>query len=180
MLHMKLIARSFVLAVALLALVACTVSQLTVALNVVADAASLAAVTAPILSGTIPVPMVTLIVDYSGQVSAAVVKVQSELNSGDPNALKASTIIADFAAIAVPDIPGAPANAVALVNGIASAVRLFITQIETQLGSGSTTARMAKVAAWKPGMADRRKIGQAVSTAKATMAAVAAYHAGHK
>jgi hypothetical protein len=179
----------FVLALVALTMIGCTASQLTVALDVVSDAAAAAAVTAPLLaaSGVIPVPVATLIVDYTGDVSAAVVKVDAELASSDSNAIKASSIIADFAAIVVPNIPGAPANAVALVNGIANAVAAFITQVQQQLGtttsgisSNAISSFNKKTANWKPSYGDRQKLKKSVATAKDTLTKVAAWKAAHK
>ena len=180
------ISRFCLLICACLAIAACTTSQLTVALNVVSDAAAVAAVTAPLLaaSGVIPAPTTTLIVTYAGDVSAAVVKVDAELATADNNAVKTSTIIADFAAVVVPNIPGAPANAVALVDGIANAVTAFISQIQQQLGgkTGLTSNAVTSkgVASWKPSYGDRQKLKKAVATANDTLAKVAAYKAAHK
>ncbi len=182
------ISRFCLLISACLAIIACTSSQLTVSLNVVSDAAAAAAVTAPILavSNVIPSASANLIVTYAGEISAAVVKVDAELATADSDAVKASTIVADFAAIVVPNIPGAPANAVALVNGIANAVTLFITQVQQQFaGTGAATPAAAssffeKHKSWKASRADRNNLKKAVDTAKATLAKVASYKTTHK
>jgi len=181
--------RKFLIVTVLMSLIsftACTTSELTTALNVVADTASLASITAPILgaAGVIPVPTVDLITNYASQVSSSVVKVETELNSSDTDAIKVSTIIADFASVVVPDIPGVPPTAGALVTGLASAVKTFITQLESTLGQPVTAsaehrALMAngfvpKAKGWKPSMSDKRAISKAVATAKATIARVAA------
>ena len=171
-----------------MAIIACTSSQLTVSLNVVSDAAAAAAVTAPILaaSNVIPTASANLIVTYAGEISAVVVKVDAELATADSDAVKASTIVADFAAIVVPSIPRAPGKCGR--PGKRNRERRYpvyhpgpATVCGYRRGDpAAASSFFEKHKSWKASRADRNNLKKAVDTAKATLAKVASYKTTHK
>lgn len=142
-----------------LILTACTASDLTLALNAVADAASVAAIAGTLLDG----PAGTLVATYAGQVSAVIPEVQTELNSSDPLPTKINKIAKDFADVVVPDVGGSP-QMKALVDAISAAIQAFLGQLHLQV------PKAAAITHFKLSYGDRHEVARAVATANKTVA----------
>ena len=125
-----------VLMVGVLLLVGCTppsTSQLSTALNAVADASSVAVVVTQSLVaiGKVSPEVANQVAVYSQSVNNAVTTSVAELNSTDTNPVKISKISAAFAAIAAPAF-GTQAPAVtAVIQAVSAAVNIFLNQLHS-------------------------------------------------
>jgi hypothetical protein len=127
------IARSSLL-LAVLILSACSTSQLSTDLTIVSDACSAATIAVPVLeaSGVLPTGIGNIILAYTGAVSTAASQSAAELLTKDPVSVMDTKIIGYFADVAVPALgPTVGSEVQALVNAIASAVQLFLSQINS-------------------------------------------------
>jgi len=147
--------------VAVLILSACSTSQLSTDLTVLSDACTAATVAVPIVeaSGILPSGIGNIILAYTGAVSTAASQSAAELLTKDPVSVMDTKIIGYFADVAVPALgPTVGPEVQALVNAIASAVQLFLSQINSP-----TAVKLAhSVEGSKPlslSMGDRHALG---------------------
>lgn len=155
--------------------IGCSVSKLTLTLNAVADAASVAAIAGSLA----PAPYGALIMTYSGEVSKWAIEASTELGTGDTNAVKIQKIVTDLATIVVPQIPGAPPNLVATIGAITQAIELFVSQLKLALAATPTTGGVVSAAhgassiKYHLSMGDKRSLGKVKAKATATLSFIA-------
>ena len=114
-------------------------SQVTTTLDLVVAAAD-AAVTALQATDQLPPGSAALLNTYLSDVTAAVDYATAELASADTPAVMASKITAEFAAIAVPQLPPGVAAAVGVtIQAVANAVAKFLSSIQATAAALTAT-----------------------------------------
>lgn len=130
-----------------LALASCSQSQVTVTLDLVVTAADVAVSTLQ-STGALPPGTATVIQGYLGSVTTAVSFATTELASADTGAVKASKIAAEFAMLAVPNLPaGTPQVIGETLQAVASAIANFLATLPTVAGTGPLVAKADGTAA---------------------------------
>ncbi len=156
---------------ALLALTACTISQLSISLAIVSDATTAATIAIPILetAGVVPAPIGNLILDYTAAVGDACSQSSTELLTADTAAIKSEKIIGYFATVAVPALgPTVGPEVAAIIKAIESAVNLFLSHFTTPHARAMIAS--GAVDGVKLSTGDRRAIGSLQKKFAATAA----------
>jgi hypothetical protein len=109
-----------------LAMQACTPSQLVTDLSAVVDAASVAVAFVPSLSPEAKAE----IAKYLHAIAQASSETSVILDSGKLDAVTVARIVQLYTRIAVPLIPGVPAQVVAAIDAVEAAVSAFLGQIQ--------------------------------------------------
>lgn len=133
---------SSVLIAALLFQTACGATQVTTSLDLIVTAATIAINTLE-ATGVVSPAEGALILTYLGEVSTGVSFANTELNSTDASAVKATKIIQEFGMIVIPALPpGTAATVVLAVQQVADAIVAFLANLEPAAASvGTRSAR---------------------------------------
>lgn len=161
------------LAVVLVLLLAgCTGAQVVTDINIVAESAA-AVVTALSAAGVVSPDVAAKVVLYAKQASQLVIQVNTELaNTADTKAQQWTIISGYFAAVVVPNIPGAPAGLATTIAILDAALVALEGALASQLG-GTVPAKAAAKSAVLPAPAGTT-MQSAVVTANQTLARIAA------